>query len=74
MLKQACLITYGADYREQFRQGADYVDRVLRGDKPSDLPVQAPTKFQLVINLRAAKSIDLDVPISLLVRADKVIE
>jgi len=68
------LITYGADYREQFRQGADYVDRVLSGDKPSDLPVQAPTKFELVINLRAAKSIDLEVPTSLLVRADKVIE
>ena len=68
------LITYGADYREQFRQGADYIDRVLRGEKPGDLPVQAPTKFELVINLRAAKAMDLEVPPSLLVRADKVIE
>ena len=68
------LITYGADYVEQFRQVPEYIDRILRGEKPADLPIQAPTKFELVINLKTAKTMDLDVPPLLLGRADEVIE
>ena len=67
-------ITYGADYVEQFRQVPDYIDRILKGAKPADLPIQAPTKFELVINLKAAKALDLDVPPLLLGRADEEIE
>ena len=68
------LITYGADYVEQFRQVPEYIDRILKGEKPAYLPVQVPTKFELIINLKTAKTLDLDVPPLLLGRADEVIE
>jgi ABC-type uncharacterized transport system substrate-binding protein len=68
------LVSYGADFLDQYRKAATYVDRILKGEKPADMPVQTPTKYNLAINLKTAKSLGLAVPHAMLTRADEVIE
>ena len=68
------MISYGPNFSELFRQAAGYVDRILKGDKPGELPVQAPTKFELLVNMKTARAIGLDVSPLLLARADEVFE
>jgi putative ABC transport system substrate-binding protein len=73
-VKTGGLMSYGTDQDSMFRLVASYVDRILRGDKPADLPVQAPTRYETAVNLKAAKALGLTVPPGLLVAADEVIE
>src|SRR5215831_8396331 len=68
------LLSYGVDYVDIFRRAATYVDRILRGEKPGDLPVQFPTKFEMIVNRKTATALGLEIPPSILLRADEVIE
>src|SRR5262249_5066274 len=72
--KSGCLLSYGVDFADQFRRAAGYADRILKGDSPASLPVQSPTKFELIVNLKTAKALGLKIPDKLLVGADEVIE
>ena len=74
MVEAGGLMSYTNDFLDDYRSAAGYVDRILKGEKPADLPVQAPVRYQLIVNLKAAKAIGLTIPETFLVRADKVIE
>jgi putative ABC transport system substrate-binding protein len=74
MTRAGCLFSYATSIQEHFRRGASYVDKILKGTKPGDLPFEQPTRFELVINLKTAKSLGIDIPQTMLAMADEVIE